>query len=220
MEKLSSVYCDICRGKGLRKEISTICEECREFYCKDCSDSHLILKATRNHVLIDLLSTNCDICLGKGIESKARTICKECREFYCKDCSDSHTILKATRDHILLELDPPDGQNPPLEHSRISETELSSDFLQYLTEVITVNESAGSSRAQVAVEKSGCTQVEWTCEEGLEDTVGMENIEAKLRVCPGELSMRKPRDRSAVWIKELQQRQMYKRYHGRRSVSD
>ena len=203
MEKLSSVYCDICCGKGLKKEISTICEECREFYCKDCSDSHLILKATRNHVLIDLLIlTNCDICLGKGIESKARTICKECREFYCKECSDSHTILKATRDHILIEHDSPDEKNTVVENSRISETELSSDFLLYLTEV---NESTGSSRAQVAVEKSDCTQVERMCEERSEDTVkDIDNIEAKLRVC-GEVSMRKPGDRSAVWIKELQQ---------------
>ena len=201
MEKLSSIYCDICYEKGIKKEISTICEECREFYCKDCSDSHLILKATRNHVLIDLLSTNCDICLGKGIESKARTICKECREFYCKECSDSHTILKATRDHILIDLDPHDVDIPPAEHSRISETELSSDFLLYLTEV---NENHGSSRAQVAVEKSDCTQVERVCEERSEDTEDIDNIEAKLRVC-GEVSMRRPRDRSAVWIKELQQ---------------
>ena len=32
----------------------TICNECREFYCQNCSDYHLRFKATRDHHLIDL----------------------------------------------------------------------------------------------------------------------------------------------------------------------
>ena len=49
MEKLSSV-CDVCGANVVR----TICNECREFYCQNCSDYHLRFKATRNHHLIDL----------------------------------------------------------------------------------------------------------------------------------------------------------------------
>ena len=36
------------------RTVRTICNECREFYCQNCSDYHLRFKATRNHHLIDL----------------------------------------------------------------------------------------------------------------------------------------------------------------------
>ena len=32
----------------------SICHECREFYCQNCSDYHLRFKATGDHHLIDL----------------------------------------------------------------------------------------------------------------------------------------------------------------------
>ena len=49
MDKLSRV-CEAC-GAGT---VRTICNECREFYCQNCSDYHLRFKATRDHHLIDL----------------------------------------------------------------------------------------------------------------------------------------------------------------------
>ena len=49
MDRLSRV-CEAC-GEGT---VRTICEECREFYCQNCSDYHLRFKATRDHHLIDL----------------------------------------------------------------------------------------------------------------------------------------------------------------------
>ena len=49
MDKLSRV-CEAC-GEGT---VRTICNECREFYCQNCSDYHLRFKATRDHHLIDL----------------------------------------------------------------------------------------------------------------------------------------------------------------------
>ena len=97
----------------IRSKVRTICKEYREFYCKDCSDSHALLKITRDHVLIDLTSSHCDICQMKGIKSTVRTICKECREFYCQDCSHTHSIMKLTRDHPLIDLDPHDCQDSP-----------------------------------------------------------------------------------------------------------
>ena len=45
-----SRICEAC-GEGT---VRTICNECREFYCKNCSDYHLRFKATRDHHLIDL----------------------------------------------------------------------------------------------------------------------------------------------------------------------
>ena len=113
MEKLSYTFCDICRAKGVRSKVRTICKECREFYCKDCSDSHALLKITRDHVLIDLTSSHCDICQMKGVKATVRTICRECREFYCQDCSHTHSIMKLTRDHPLIDLDPHDCQDSP-----------------------------------------------------------------------------------------------------------
>ena len=49
MEKLSSA-CDVCGANTVR----TICNECLELYCQNCSDYHLRFKATRDHHLIDL----------------------------------------------------------------------------------------------------------------------------------------------------------------------
>ena len=49
MEKLSSA-CEACGESKVR----TICDECRKFYCQNCSDYHLRFKATRDHHLIDL----------------------------------------------------------------------------------------------------------------------------------------------------------------------
>ena len=45
-----SRVCEAC-GDGT---VRTICNECREFYCQNCSDYHLRFKATRDHHLIDL----------------------------------------------------------------------------------------------------------------------------------------------------------------------
>ena len=45
-----SRICEAC-GEGT---VRTICNECREFYCQNCSDYHLRFKATRDHHLIDL----------------------------------------------------------------------------------------------------------------------------------------------------------------------
>ena len=49
MDNLSRI-CEAC-GEGT---VRTICNECREFYCQNCSDYHLRFKATRDHHLIDL----------------------------------------------------------------------------------------------------------------------------------------------------------------------
>ena len=43
----------VCEACGENK-VRTICKECREFYCQNCSDYHLRFKATRDHTLIDL----------------------------------------------------------------------------------------------------------------------------------------------------------------------
>ena len=153
MEKISSTYCDICRGKGKHAKVRTICKECREFYCKDCSDSHSILKVSRGHTLVDLSSTYCDICDEKKIKTKVRTICKECREFYCKDCSDSHSIMKMSKSHTQIDLDPPDEKNPSAS-IQFDDTELSSDFLDQLT----VRENIVLYRAQVAVDDIACAR--------------------------------------------------------------
>ena len=192
MEKLSSTYCDICRGKGKHAKVRTICKECREFYCKDCSDSHSILRISRSHTLVDLSSTYCDICDEKKIKAKVRTICKECREFYCKDCSDSHSIMKMSKNHTQIDLDPPD-ENDPSASTQIDDTELSSDFLEQLT----VRENTVLYRAQVAVDDSaGARKAE-------------RNISPKEKTCDpmtwkadksGEFSVKRPDDKTNVYI--------------------
>ena len=186
MEKLSSTYCDICRGKGKHAKVRTICKECREFYCKDCSDSHSILKVSKDHTLVDLSSTYCDICDEKKIKAKVRTICKECREFYCKDCSDSHSIMKMSKNHTQIDLDPPD-ENDPSASTQGDETELSSDFLEQLT----VRENTVLYRAQVAVDDSACAR---KAESDISRTeISCDPMTWKADKC-GEFSVKRPDD--------------------------
>ena len=45
-----SRICEVCGQSTVR----TICDECREFYCQNCSDYHRRFNATRDHHLIDL----------------------------------------------------------------------------------------------------------------------------------------------------------------------
>ena len=54
MENVSSKCCEVCLKKGLRNKAKTICDECREFYCTDCSHYHLQFKACKDHHLIDV----------------------------------------------------------------------------------------------------------------------------------------------------------------------
>ena len=151
MENFSKTYCDICHGKGINSTVQTICKECREFYCKNCSVSHSLQKISKHHTMFDLLSTYCDICHGKGIQSNVRTICKECREFYCQNCSISHTLQKVAKGHTMIDLDPQRGN---IKTAETRKSELSPDFLQYLT----VRENTGIYRAQVAMNDGACEE--------------------------------------------------------------
>ena len=130
METLSTKFCDICREKGLQSKVRTICKECREFYCQNCSDTHSIQKISKHHSMVDLSTTHCDICFGKGKQSTICTICQECRELYCDDCSKSHSLQKISKSHMLIYLDPPQEK---MNTTYLSDTLLSSDFLQTLT---------------------------------------------------------------------------------------
>ena len=173
----------------------TICKECREFYCKDCSDSHSILKVSKNHTLVDLSSTYCDTCDEKKIKANVRTICKECREFYCKDCSDSHSIMKMSKNHTQIDLDPPD-ENVPSASTQIEDTELSSDFLEQLT----VRENTVLYRAQVAVDDSASARRAESTNSPTEKTC--DPMEWNADRC-GEFGVKRPDDKENVYISGL-----------------
>ena len=54
MENFSTRYCDICLRTNILTKVRTICDECRQFYCKECWDIHKSQLSTRHHALIDL----------------------------------------------------------------------------------------------------------------------------------------------------------------------
>ena len=99
MDKISARLCEAC-GKH---KVRTLCYECREAYCQDCSDCHLQFKATRDHSLIDLQPRYDQKQTGKTSESTDDT----------ESSSDFLPSVKAA--------------------SSTEESELSSDFLEHLT---------------------------------------------------------------------------------------
>ena len=99
MDKISAKLCEAC-GKH---KVRTLCYECREAYCQDCSDCHLRFKATRDHSLIDLHPRYDQNQSGKTSESTAET----------ESSSDFLPSAKKT--------------------NSTEESELSSDFLEHLT---------------------------------------------------------------------------------------
>ena len=99
MDKVSEKLCEVC-GKH---KVRTLCYECREAYCQDCSDYHLRFKATRDHSLIDLHPRYDQNQTSKRAESTDET----------ESSSDFLPSVKET--------------------SSTEETELSSDFLEHLT---------------------------------------------------------------------------------------
>ena len=183
----------------MKTKVRTICKECREFYCKDCSESHSLQKISKHHTMFDLLATYCDICHGKGIHSKVQTICKECRELYCKECSTSHSLQKVSKSHTLIDLDPQGGNSKTADTSEI---ELSSDFLQYLS----VRENTGLYRAQVAVDggasaRKDNTKITTERDVKLKSAADRSTDPAKLRPdkC-GEFGIKRPDDKKDVYI--------------------
>ena len=99
MDKLSEKLCEAC-GKH---KVRTLCYECREAYCQDCSDCHLRFKATRDHSLIDLHPRYDQNQTGKTSE-------------YADETETSSDFLPSAK-----------------EASSTEESELSSDFLEHLT---------------------------------------------------------------------------------------
>ena len=99
MDKISSKLCEAC-GKN---KVRTLCYECREAYCQDCSDTHLRFKATRDHSLVDLHPRYDQNQSGKTSESTDET-------------ESSSDFLPSSKKANSTE-----------------ETELSSDFLEHLT---------------------------------------------------------------------------------------
>ena len=99
MDKISEKLCEAC-GKH---KVRTLCYECREAYCQDCSNTHLRFKATRDHSLIDLYPRYDQNQTGKTSESIDET----------ESSSDFLPYTKAA--------------------NSTEEFELSSDFLEHLT---------------------------------------------------------------------------------------
>ena len=44
--------CGSCRYRGTNKEAKSYCNECQEYLCDKCAESHTGLKMTRNHQLV------------------------------------------------------------------------------------------------------------------------------------------------------------------------
>ncbi|XP_053406619.1 gastrula zinc finger protein XlCGF46.1-like [Mercenaria mercenaria] len=114
-EKIPS--CALCEESGIRSTASYYCEECEEYLCEMCKESHSIRKATKLHrpVPASSLKSNdsdektekeesskmCDPCTFLNKRVVAISFCTQCEELLCADCTNLHRIRKLTKAHAL-----------------------------------------------------------------------------------------------------------------------
>lgn len=88
---MSSVFCEPCQTEDLSSTASKWCTNCEEALCVECERSHRKNKASRNHVLVDLLSAKSlpkvkvQECLSHE-EQKLDLFCIDHDELCCRLC--------------------------------------------------------------------------------------------------------------------------------------
>lgn len=99
--------CEPCLENKESKPAVNYCEDCDEYLCSGCTDTHHKIKATKSHTPItteakrlkDLIC--CDQCSSNENIIEAINFCSECEEYLCVSCSDIHKRTKATKIHEL-----------------------------------------------------------------------------------------------------------------------
>lgn len=84
-------------------EASSLCKECDDFFCKECSTIHLKVKQYKTHHFEPCqkrttVCVNCDSAL-------AQHVCLDCKpteKDFCSECSVIHTKVKKFRGHRII----------------------------------------------------------------------------------------------------------------------
>ena len=53
-QSVGAKFCEACSRRGIQSHVTTLCNECRELFCKNCSDVHVSFRSFQDHTLIDL----------------------------------------------------------------------------------------------------------------------------------------------------------------------
>ena len=65
-EDVCILECGICRKKKKHREAKTFCNDCEEYLCSSCTDTHGQFPALRNHktIAVQDMVQNCGICIA------------------------------------------------------------------------------------------------------------------------------------------------------------
>ena len=55
IRSLGTMDCDVCKKRKKTSTTQNVCVECREFYCRECSETHLDFKMSSNHTLLGVV---------------------------------------------------------------------------------------------------------------------------------------------------------------------
>ena len=85
--------CDPCKYSGTEKESSTFCDDCKEYLCSTCTESHKGLKLSRNHKLLLMkemsevqTATSCIVFCDCIRNSTVTNFCVDHDEVMCQTC--------------------------------------------------------------------------------------------------------------------------------------
>ncbi|XP_053389333.1 uncharacterized protein LOC128552325 [Mercenaria mercenaria] len=106
-----------CEDSGIRSTASYYCEECEEYLCEMCRESHSTRRATKSHIPVPISflkpsdsdenkdreesSKMCDPCTYLDKRVVALSFCAQCEELLCADCTKLHRTRKLTKSHML-----------------------------------------------------------------------------------------------------------------------
>ena len=103
-EDVFILQCGICRKKKKHREAKTFCNDCEEYLCSSCTDTHGQFPALRNHktIAVQDMVQNCGICIASNKQKEARCYCKDCKSWVCDDCKESHENFRDLQKHTIV----------------------------------------------------------------------------------------------------------------------
>lgn len=83
-------HCDPCKYEGQEKTATKLCQDCKEFLCKDCTDVHKKLTISRNHAVLPVDNISG---LSYSVGKNCTILCENCQNVEVSDYCQQHHVV-------------------------------------------------------------------------------------------------------------------------------
>ena len=80
--------CDPCKYEGQEKTATKFCQDCKEFLCQDCTDSHKKFTISRTHTVLPM-----DYLCGYTLSKSCTVFCEHCQTAQVSDYCELHQVV-------------------------------------------------------------------------------------------------------------------------------